>query len=92
MKSTLDLPDDLMRQVKLRAVNENRRIKDVVADLLRRALILQPDSSPVPSARRRVNLPIIPAPPGAPKLDLTPERIHQLEIEAEMERHDTSLR
>lgn len=80
-----------MREVKLRAVHENRRIKDVVADLLRRALTLQPDSSAVPSSRRRVSLPLIPAPPGAPKFDLTPERIHRLEIDAEMERHDTSL-
>jgi hypothetical protein len=38
MKTTLDLPDDLARAVKLRAVEENRKLKDVIADLLRRGL------------------------------------------------------
>jgi hypothetical protein len=28
MKTTLDLPDDLMREVKIRAVKENRKLKE----------------------------------------------------------------
>lgn len=38
MKTTLDLPDDLMRAVKIRAAERNQRLKDVVADALRAAL------------------------------------------------------
>jgi hypothetical protein len=38
MKTTLDLPDDVVRAVKIRAVEENRKLKDLVADLLRRGL------------------------------------------------------
>ena len=38
MKTTLDLPDELMREVKIRAVKENRKLKDAIADLLRRGL------------------------------------------------------
>ncbi|MGA9335889.1 MAG: hypothetical protein WBV39_16530 [Rudaea sp.] len=38
MKTTLDLPDDLMRRVKIRAVHENKKLKDEMADLLERAL------------------------------------------------------
>jgi plasmid stability protein len=38
MKTTLDLPDDLARAVKIRAVEENRKLKDTIADLLRRGL------------------------------------------------------
>ena len=34
MKATVELPDSLMREVKLRAVYEGRRLKDMVADLL----------------------------------------------------------
>ena len=34
MKTTLDLPDALVKQVKLRAVREGRKLKDAVADLL----------------------------------------------------------
>ena len=38
MKTTLDLPDDLVREVKIRAVRENRKLKDAIADLLRLGL------------------------------------------------------
>jgi hypothetical protein len=33
VKTTLDLPDALVKQVKLRAVRERRKLKDAVADL-----------------------------------------------------------
>jgi hypothetical protein len=56
VKTTLDLPDDLMREVKLRAVNENRRIKDVVAEALRRGLDAPSDGDAV---RHRVRLPLV---------------------------------
>jgi hypothetical protein len=38
MKATLNLPDDLMLAVKLRAVEENRGLTDMIIDLLRRGL------------------------------------------------------
>ena len=38
MKTTLDLPDNLMRDVKLRAVMQGRTLRDVVADFLRQGL------------------------------------------------------
>jgi plasmid stability protein len=39
MKTTLDLPEDLMREIKIRAVKGNRKLKDAIADLLRRGLV-----------------------------------------------------
>jgi hypothetical protein len=38
MKTTFDLPPDLVREVKLRAVYEGRKLKDVAAELLRHGL------------------------------------------------------
>src|SRR5436305_14163352 len=38
MKTTLDLPDALVKQVKLRALHDGRKLKDAVADLLRKGL------------------------------------------------------
>jgi hypothetical protein len=38
MKMTVDLPNDLAKQVKLLAVHEEQKLKDTVADLLRRGL------------------------------------------------------
>jgi hypothetical protein len=38
MKTTLDLPDELMREVKIRAVHERKKLKEVIAELLQAAL------------------------------------------------------
>ncbi len=38
MKTTLDLPDELVRQAKLRAVMQGRTLRDLVADFLRQGL------------------------------------------------------
>ncbi len=38
MKTTLELPDDLVKEVKLLAVHEGKKLKDAVADLLRQGL------------------------------------------------------
>jgi plasmid stability protein len=63
MKTTLELPDELMRAVKIRAAERNQRLKDVVADALRAALAA-PAAAPVDAldpvqqlARRFVFLP-----------------------------------
>ena len=38
MKTTIDLPPSLVREMKLVAVHEGRKLKDVAADLLRSGL------------------------------------------------------
>ena len=38
MKTTFDLPDELIREVKLRAVVQRRTVKDLVAEFLRQGL------------------------------------------------------
>jgi hypothetical protein len=42
MKTTLDLPADLVKAMKLRAVHEGRKLKDVAAELLERGLSAPP--------------------------------------------------
>lgn len=53
MKTTLELPDGLMLQVKLRAVHRGQKLKDAVAQLLEAAIAAeggahQPRRAPVP--------------------------------------------
>lgn len=38
MKTTIDLPAELVKEIKLLAVGEGKNVKDVVADLLRQGL------------------------------------------------------
>jgi plasmid stability protein len=90
MKTTLDLPDSLVRQMKLRAVRDGRKLKDVAADLLRRGLAA-PEVARKPIIRTdpKTGLPIItggrPARPGE---ELTPERIADILMTEEIERAD----
>jgi hypothetical protein len=38
MKTTLELPDELMQRVKIRAIHERKKLKDEIADLLERGM------------------------------------------------------
>lgn len=38
MKTTLDLPDKLMRDVKIRAVHEHKKLKHAIAELLQKGM------------------------------------------------------
>ena len=44
MKTTLELPDDLMRRVRLRAVHRRRKLKDEIAQLLEAGMAQAPES------------------------------------------------
>jgi plasmid stability protein len=90
MKTTLDLPEELVREVKIRAVQENRRLKDTVADLLRRGLSQErvPDK-----VRRRVKLPLVEcAHEARPGEEMTPERVAAVLLEEEAEAYRGPLR
>jgi hypothetical protein len=77
MKTTLDLPDDLVRAVKLRAIEENRKLKDTIADLLRRGLAQEPGAPP--PLRSRVRLPLIEwAHDARPDEEMTAERVAEV--------------
>jgi plasmid stability protein len=91
VKTTVDLPDDLMREVKIRAVRENRKLKEAIADLLRRGLSQQkPDRNVV---RHRVTLPIVECSHEArPGEEMTPERLAGILLEEESEARRGSLR
>ena len=81
MKTTIELPDELMREIKIRAAREDRKLKDLIPELLARALAV----SAQPTGRR-VKLPLIKGtrtpPPGE---ELTPEKVHEILLEQEVE-------
>ena len=72
MKTTIDLPPDLVREMKHLAVHEGRKLKDVAADLLKRGLKSGKNKSR--------SLPpedfLLSAPASAP--EMTPERVRQI--------------
>lgn len=54
MKTTLELSDDLVRRIKLRALHRNRKLKDEIAQLLEAGLA----STPAPEAPVRPPKPV----------------------------------
>jgi plasmid stability protein len=92
-KTTLELPDDLVKQVKLRAVRDGRKLKDAVADLLRKGLAVDMDSRPdagrpVITADKKTGLPLIQCRRAAPPAEeLTPERVAEILLAQEVEWH-----
>lgn len=45
MKTTLDLPDPLMRRIKIRAASEGRKLKEIIADLLEKGMETPPSET-----------------------------------------------
>ena len=90
MKPTLELPDDLMRDLEL-DVKENRKLKDTVAELLRRGL--SRESAASSRRARRVELPLVRcAHEAKPEVEMTPERVAEVLLAQESEGVRGSLR
>ena len=47
MKTTLELPDHLLKRVKLRAVHEHKKLKDAIAEFIERGM-KQPQPTKLP--------------------------------------------
>ena len=90
MKTTLELPDALVKQVKLRALHEGRKLKDAVADLLRKGLAVaadpRPDAvAPVVTKDKKTGLPLIECQHAASaQEELTPERVANILLAQEV--------
>lgn len=77
MKTTLDLPDDLVQELKLRSVHERRKLKDVAAAALRRGLTM--DEKPPQPRKKSIKLPFFECGPDAPAVKMTAEELIALE-------------
>jgi len=88
MKTTFDLPEELVQEVKLRAVMQRRTVKDLVAELLYLGLGMPlPGSSPhlPPGGKVEVGddgLPVIRCRSGAPASRMRVEDLLTLERDA----------
>lgn len=91
MKTTLDLPDELIREVKLRAVHQRRTVKDLIAEFIRQGLGMAPlgrgKKRPVSSmvAIGERGLPVIRCTPNAPATRMSVEELLALEGESQTE-------
>jgi hypothetical protein len=56
VKTTLEMPDDLMRRIKMRAVQRNQKLKDAIAQLLEAGIAAMRDEQPPARAPKPVRL------------------------------------
>lgn len=89
MKTTLELPEALVKQVKLRALQDGKKLKDTIAELLQRGLAApEPKTLPRPRIKKhpQTGLPIIGTRHAALlSHETTPERVHEILLEQEVE-------
>ena len=88
MKTTFDLPDDLVKELKLRAVRNGRKLKDAAADILRAGLAAQAGMATEHPAivvkDKKTGLPVIQCRRAAARgRELTPDRIAEILIAQE---------
>lgn len=86
MKTTLDLPDDLVYHIKIRAVQERKPLKRFVADLLVKGLAAPPvapsnAAAALPSGLEinEYGFPVFRCRPDAPATKMTAEELVALE-------------
>lgn len=82
MKTTLDLPADLVREIKLQAVHDGRKLKDTIAGLLRAGMKARSTRAAAKSAR--VKLPLVHCHKTG---SLTPEQVAAALLKQETEWH-----
>ena len=98
MKMTVDLPDALVKEIKLRAVHDDLKLKDAIAELLRKGLEApEPpqadDDGPGYIIDPQTRLPLIlTRNPATTWEELTPDRMKDILLEQELERYRESLR
>ena len=82
MKTTVDLPNDLVRDIKVRAVTDGRKLKDTIADVLRQGLAAR--HSRATSRQSRVRLPLVQCRRAAA---LTPDQVADVLLKQDITWH-----
>ena len=86
MKTTIDLPNDLVREIKIRAVNEGRKLKEVVTDLLRFGLEQGAPFSKASSPQKgKIAIPFFPTSPDSLATQMNIDALIALEQAAQLE-------
>lgn len=86
MKTTFDLPPNLVRELKLRAVHEGRKLKEVAADVLKRGLAAPETAAKPRPAKPKIEiqangLPVVRCKANAPAKRMTADELLALEQE-----------
>lgn len=89
MKTTFDLPDELVREIKLKALHEGRKLKDAIAELLRAGLAAAAAKAEGRTARKtKPRLPLVKCRHAATAAtEMTPQRVADILLDQEASWH-----
>jgi plasmid stability protein len=89
VKTTLDLPDNLMREMKIRAATQGKKLTVIITEALRESLAskreVTSDSPPLVISRSASGLPYIKCKPSSAKSVPTIEELQRLIDESQLE-------
>jgi len=90
MRTTIDLPDELLRQAKAKAALDGMKLKDLITHYVEQGLRVGGTPGTIPPRRRRSELPLARTATGRPVPVLTNAEIQRIldEEEAAGRRHD----
>lgn len=97
METTIDLPDALVREIELRALQEGRKLKEVVADLLTAAVATRATTTSGEGQGVSKNLPLIKVrlaqPTNGTKLTTQEwcDWLKEMDLQLEVERYEKAL-
>jgi len=74
MKTTLDLPEEMVREMKLRVAQQGKKLREVATEVVRRGLASAGDSASTTKGKR-VKLPLIVCKRVAPGAEPDPDQI-----------------
>ncbi|MEW6305484.1 MAG: hypothetical protein AB1705_18565 [Verrucomicrobiota bacterium] len=90
MKTTLELPDELIREIKIRSIHQRKKLKDSVAELLRLGLAVSATKQPGAGKKGRIRLPLFPCAKNAPVRRMSDAQInalmHETQTKEDLER------
>ena len=85
MRTTLDLPDNLLKRAKIAAIERGVTLRELMSAALSRELQLAPQPAP----RRRLSFPLL-HPSGTTRIELPPRAAEISEEEEDFRRHGLS--
>lgn len=85
MKTTIDLPADLVREIKIQAVRDGRKLKDAVTEMLRASLNARTSKARSTKGAKKISLPTIKCRHGAASgAEITPARAAEILLKQEV--------
>lgn len=85
MRTTIDIPDELYRTLKTRAAIRGITLRELVRDLIEQGLDQRASDGTSAPGRAVRRLPVA-ITAGGPMIDLSPDDIHRIEEEEDLER------